>query len=223
MPYPNWEGKTRHWTQEKVIFGLRVASIAIVGHLPCNDCVYASMRVGHMDWPTSHRVLEYFGSMGRGWLIAGVDKSRVSLNQVDWIPEEENYLKEHAGEKTITKIADELRRSPGAIKRRLHDIGIKARDNQGYLSAAQLAQYFNCPVHRVRDSLRAGEIPGRFDKLRTRWEIDLVKLSEENKAMLMAPKKTYTSIPPDVGDYYKRRILGQTTFHHRAERVLLTT
>ena len=220
MPYANWTGgHNRFWTRERVLTGLQLAGVGIVGPLPCSDSSYNEIKMGHLDWPTTHRILEYFGSMARAWLAAGFPKARVSLRNIDWLPEEIAYLKERAGDKTLKQIADYLRRSRGAVKRHLYDLDIKARDNQGYLSAAQVAQYFNCPYHRVRAALLSHEIPGRIDKVRNRWRVDLIKLSAENKAMLTAPKKTYTSTPPDLGDYEKRYGIKRTSINGKVERV----
>jgi len=224
MPYPNWIGShNRFWTREKVLEGLAAAGQSISGPLPCCDRTYNEIKTGRLDWPTTHRILEYFGSMARAWLAAGFPKDRISLRNIAWIPEEIVYLKEYAGDKTLKQIAAYLRRSRDAVKHRLYELDIKARDNQGYLSAAQVAQHFNCPYHRVRDGLLAGELPGSLDKVRNRWRVDLIKLSAENKAMLMAPKRTYTTFPPDLGNYYQRHRIKRTIINGKLERVPAVT
>lgn len=206
MPFPNCIGNKRLWTREKVIEGLQLAAKVIEGELPCKDAAYNQIKKGHLDWPTSHRVLEFFGSMARGWLAAGAPRSRVSLNNIAWLPEEEIYLKEYAGEKTIAEIATALRRTYSAVKTRLNkNIGIRARDNQGFFSAAELSKEYGCPYHRVRTALAEGKILGKFDYRRNRWQVNLAKLTPEANAILKAPKvNSYKNSAPDLGDYYKR-------------------
>jgi hypothetical protein len=220
MPFANWKGgHNLFWTRERVISGLAIAATSFNGTLPCSDKEYNKFKKGHMDWPTSTRVYFYFRSMSRGWLAAGVDKNRVTLKNIRWLSEEETYLKEHAGEKTLKRIASDLCRSYDSVKRRLYDIGIIARDNPGYLSAAQVAQYYNCPYQRVRDALLTGVIPGKIDRVRNRWRVDLIELSPENKAMLLAPKKTHKSSRTDLGDYEKRHGLKRELANGRTVRV----
>ncbi|MBA7687307.1 hypothetical protein ES703_95768 [subsurface metagenome] len=206
MAFPNYIGKKRLWTREKVLAGLMRAASKIQGRLPCRDAAYNKIKKGHLDWPTSHRVLEFFGSMARGWLAAGAPKTRISLKNIDWTPAEETYLKEHAGEKTLEEIAAYLRRSYGGVKTRLNkNVGISARGNQGFFSAAELAKEYGCPYHRVRTALAEGKIPGKFDQCRNRWQVDLIELTPAAKAILEAPKlHSYKNSPTDLGDYYYR-------------------
>ena len=201
----NHMGNKRFWTREKVLVGLAEASAEIRGPLPCCDGVYSQLKSGRLDWPTSHRILEYFGSMARAWLAAGVHRSRVSLKNVDWAPEEDLYLKEHAGKKTLAEIGAHLLRSAASVRTRLNkNLGIHARDNQGLFSAAELAKEYKCPYHRVREALRGKEILGRFDRARHRWQVNLAKLTPAAVAILKAPKRTYKNSPTDMGDYYER-------------------
>lgn len=205
MPFPNWTGRTRLWTRENVIAGLQVAAREIYGPLPCYNTRYNQLKKGRLNWPTSHRILEYFGSMARGWLAAGAPMSRVSMRNLDWLPEEQEYLLEYAGTKTLESIAKELRRSYGACRKELQKHGIRARDNEGYLSSAQLAKELTCSCDRLRRFLNAGRIPGaKFDNVRNRWKIDPFSINPELEAALKAPRKTHNTWPLDIGDYYAR-------------------
>lgn len=206
MAFPNCIGNKRLWTRGKVLAGLVRAASEIQGQLPCGDAAYNEIKKGHLDWPTSHRVLEFFGSMARGWLAAGAPKTRISLKNIDWTPAEDAYLKEHAGNKTLEQIAAHLRRTYGGVKARLNIyLGISARGNQGFFSAAELAKEYGCPYHRVRTALAEGKIHGKFDRCRNRWQVDLARLTPTAKAILEAPKlHSYKNSPPDLGDYYQR-------------------
>jgi len=210
MPFPNYMGRERLWTREKVLEGLRLAAELLRGQLPCSDRDYNLVKKGHMDWPTSRRVLEYFGSMARGWLAAGAPRKRVTLGNIDWEPSETGYLLEMAGGFTLETIARHLRRSYGGCRRRLYKLGLTARANQGYCSAAEISKLYECPYHRVCRLLAAGTIRGWYDHKRNRWQVDLIHITAAEEALLRAPKGTHKRTPTDLGDYYQRYGLKRT-------------
>ena len=210
MPFANnanWIGShKRFWTREKVIAGLQLAAQQIRGPLPCLDRAYSHVKgTNHLDWPPPHRILEYFGSMARGWLAAGVLRRRVSMRNLDWSQEEVQYLLDHAGEQTIKDIGKHLLRSYGACRKELQKHGVRARDNEGFVSAQQLAKELPCSCDRLRRFLNAGKIPNAtFDMVRNRWKIDPLNIDPDLEAALKAPRKTHNSWPLDVGDYHAR-------------------
>lgn len=204
MTFPNNHGNKRLWTRQVVLSSLRLAAHIIRGPLPCCDASYNRIKKGRLDWPTSHRIFEYFGSMAWAWIAAGASRKRVRMDNVDWLPEEEELLELRAGFDTLEEIGARLRRSQGACRRRLYMMGIKARDNQGYLSAAQLSQELNCSCHRLRRMLAAGIILGYYDEKHNRWNVDIGDISEEFKELLTAPRRTHKTWPLDRGDYYQR-------------------
>ena len=212
MPFPNFHGRKRWWTRDRVLIALAQAMDEIQGPLPCVDRNWSHMKKGRLDWPTSSKVLEYFGSMARAWLAAGAPRERVTLRNLDWLSQEDEYLLEHAGIKTLRDIARDLLRSYQSVRCRLaKNLGITARANQGFLSAAELAREYQCPYHRVRCALRAGPIKGHFDKVRNRWQVDLKELTAEGEAILKTPKlHSYKRTPPDLGNYYERYGLKRT-------------
>ena len=215
MPFPNWIGRKRLWTKERVIAGLTTAAGEIEGPLPCLDASYSRIKKGHLDWPVAARVLGYFGAMARGWLAAGEPMSRVSLHNVPWTEEERTYLLEYAGNHTLKRIAQKLGRSYGAMRGQLRIIKIASRHNQGYLSAAELAKEYNCSCHRIRQALAEGKIKGRYDRLRNRWQINLKDLTPEAKEILTRPKRTHKTCATDLGDYYSRFRLKRTIIDGR--------
>lgn len=214
MPYPNWIGRKRFWTRERVIQGLKIAAASIDGPLPCSDKIYNTMKKGRLTWPTATRIFFYFDSMPRGWLAAGADPDRVSLFNSPWLPEEDEYLLDNAGKLTLNTIAKKLHRSYPAVRARLNKFyHIKSRHNLGFFSAAEVAKEFQCPCHRVRDALNRGDIRGRFDRRRNRWEVDVRRLTEAEKAILTPPKRTHKNSPTDMGDYYRRHGLRRTNIN----------
>ena len=204
MPFPNWIGRKRLWTKEKVIAGLVAAAGEIEGPLPCLDASYSRIKKGHLDWPVATRVLEYFGAMARGWLAAGEPMTRISLHNVPWTEDEREFLFRHAGNYTLKRIARRLGRSYGAVRGQLRIARITSRQNQGFMSAAEIAKEFDSPYSRVCRMLKTGKIKGRYDRSRNRWEVDPVAITPDVVILLLRPKGTHKSWPTDRGDYYSR-------------------
>jgi len=205
MPFPNYIGKKRFWTRERVETALTLVSREIKGTLPCCDAVYTRLKGGRLDWPTAHRVLEYFGSMARAWRAVGAPMSRVTMRNLVWLPEEKEYLLDHAGKVTLSAIAKRLGRSYPAVRKELQTFHIRARDNEGYLSAAQMAKELHCSYDRLRRFLRAGMFEGAtFDGVRNRWKIEPAFISPDLRSLLTEPRETHKTWPTDVGDYYAR-------------------
>ena len=215
MPFPNWIGKKRLWTKERVIAGLVAASGEIKGPLPCLDASYSRLKKGRLDWPTARRILEYFGAISRGWLAAGVSMKRVSFHNVPWTEEEREYLLHYAGRYALERIARKLGRSYGGARGQLRIMKVKSRHNQGFLSAADIAKEFDSPCHRVRNMLSTGRIKGRYDRVRNRWEVDPVAITPEVIILLTAPKITHKTWPTDKGDYYSRHGLCRRIIEDR--------
>lgn len=204
MPFPNWQGRKRLWTEEKVISALAEAIKQTKGPLPCRDDLYNKIKKGKLDWPPSARILKYFHSMARAWLAAGAPRRRVRLFNIDWTEEEKEYLLEHAGTYTLKRIARDLIRTYGAVRGELRSVGIASRHNQGFMSAAEIAKEYDCPYHRVCHMLSARILRGRYDRKRNRWRVDPGTISAKIETLLRAPKVTHKSSVTDRGDYYQR-------------------
>jgi hypothetical protein len=181
----------------------------IAGPLPCHDAEWSAYKKGRLDLPPASRVLEYWHSLARAWLHAGADPARVKLHNQDWTEAEDEYLLEHAGDKTLEAIAGYLHRSYSAVRSRLNkEHGVHARNNQGFLSAAELAKQYHCSCHRIREALKTGEMKGTFDKKRNQWLIDPADIAlPEFQSLLHRPRRTHKTWPVDVGDYSQRHNL----------------
>lgn len=204
MAFPNCIGNKRWWTRERVLDGLKRAAAAIDGPLPCNDAEYAAIKKGHLDWPVATRVLQFFGGMARGWAAAGAPMSRLDFNNLSWIAEEDLYCLERAGIDTLPQIAAHLGRSRDAVHRHLLNLHITARGNQGFFSAAEFCQEFDVGYDRVCRFLKAATLPGSYDAIRNRWEIDSSLVTKAQWKALRAPRGTHKSGPVDHGDWAKR-------------------
>ena len=209
-------GKQVYWTPERVLEGLRLAA-AELNPLPTSSDAYNRLKKGRMDWPTAKKVLEYFGAMARGWLAAGIPRRRVHLTDSRWTEVEDEYLLTMAGSIRLVDIARALNRSYQAVRVRVGSkgFGLKARQNQGYLTAAEMAKEYHCSYHRLLDLLTKGVVKGRYRPKLHRWEIDPADVRDEIVSLLRLPKRTYKRTPPDYGDYYQRygirRINGKRT------------
>lgn len=205
MPFPNWIGKKRFWTRERVLISLAEAIVQIKGPLPCSDDPWYKIKRGRLDLPPASRIYFYFHSMGRAWLAAGAPMSRVSLFNTPWAKEEDEYLLERAGLSTLEAIGKRLGRGYGSVKARLNKTHhVRARVNQGFFCAAELSKEFQCPYQRVRDALAKRKIEGFFDHQRHQWQVDLKDLTEEALAILSKPKRTHKTSITDLGNYRER-------------------
>jgi len=198
-------GKQVYWTPERVLEGLRLAA-AELDPLPTSSDVYNRLKRGRMEWPTSEKVREYFGAMARGWLAAGVSRRRVQLTNSDWTAAEDEYLLTMAGAIRLVDVARALNRSYQAVRVRVGSkgFGLRARQNQGYLTAAEMAKEYRCSYHRLLGLLAKGVVKGRYRLKLHRWEIDVADVTDEIASLLREPRRTHKTTPPDVGDYYQR-------------------
>lgn len=210
----------RYWTPERVIQGLKEAMSSIKGPLPCSDNAYNKIKKGRFDWPSTIRIYEYHHSMARAWLAAGAPRSRVSLKNIKWSPQEDAYLLDKAGIEKLGTIAKKLCRSYGSVKFRLNkNHHVSARENQGFLSAAGISKIYNCPCHRVRNALKNGLINGTFDPVRNMWKVDLADIRVEAEEILKAPKRTHKKYTTDLGDYYRRHNLKRIMIDGKLKRI----
>jgi len=192
----------------------------IKGKLPCDDRSYNKVKVDRYEWPPVMRILEYHHSVARAWLAAGAPKNRVSLRNIKWTPEEDSFLLDHAGNMKLKDIARRLCRSYQSTRARLNKYHrLKARQNQGFVSAAELAKLYNCSYHRICDALVAGDIPGTYDSVRHAWRIDLINITPDIEKMLMSPKITHKSEPVDLGDYDQRNNFSRKIIDGKVCRV----
>jgi hypothetical protein len=222
MPFGNFHGNKRWWTRERTAAALKAAMAEIQGPLPCSDWAWNAFKKGRLEYPPATRVLEFYKSMARAWLAAGAPQLRVSLRNNDWLPAEDAYLLDHAGTITLAAIARHLGRTYQAARYRLErGLGVTARANQGYVSAAELAQEFKCSYHRIRRAIAAGTIKGFYDKKRNRWQIDMIDLDPGAMAVLKAPKVTHKSKPADLGDYEKRHNIRRKMINGKVVRFKL--
>lgn len=216
---PNMMGAHLFWTEQRTREALKEVAKELK-ILPTSDDLYNTLKKGRFDWPPASYIYRYFQTFPNAWAAAGVGKSRIDKAHAKWTEKEDEYLLDHAGNIKLETIARTLGRSYGSIRGRLrwHN-HLRARHNQGYLSAAELAKYFNCSYHRVRRLLLDGSIKGFRSKIRTEWQVDLVDIDDEARSILSLAKITHKQGPVDVGDYEVRHGLCRRQINGKTQRV----
>lgn len=165
--------RERVWTPERVAAALKAYVRRTTGQLPSGSDQYWRMKSGDPSLPVANMVIEQYGAISRAWLAVGAPKSRVALLGCAWTDEEEAFLLERAGNMTLRDIAKRLHRSWPACKRKLYDLGTRARDAQGYMSGMQVAEEYGCSIHRVYDLIRSGALPAHHPAGKVNiWAID---------------------------------------------------
>jgi hypothetical protein len=195
-----------YWTRPRIVHALRKYAAANPGLLPSSDNEWNRLKKGRLDLPTAGAVLSTWGSMRRAWLAIGAESSRVVALNARWSKTEKAYLLENAGTLTLTRIAKNLNRTYESVKTMIGSkgMGITARANNGYWSAAQLAKEYGCPYNRIQQLLEAGAIPAFRHPRRQSWQIDPADLSPGLIAELRKEKQTHKETPTDLGDYRQR-------------------
>lgn len=207
-PIAGWQvgtGRRTYWTPARVREAMIEIEAAGWGGFPRDPKAYDGIKKGRPTWPTSQAV-RALGGGGRGAWKRALVKAGIEIDgwsDSAWTKADEEYLLENAGLLTLKKIGFNLGRSWAACKRRLYDLGVRARDARGYYTASVLAQEHQIPLKRIYEGLRSGRLIGHRPQGRPYWQIDPESI-EKNLDWLLAPKKTHKSTPPETMDYYKK-------------------
>jgi len=207
---PGW-GRGRppggvYWTKARILAALRRYAAENPGTLPSDDHAWSDLKKGRLDLPTAGAILAIWHRMNAAWLAAGVPRARLKFLGTPWSPKEKAYLLEHAGTLTLTRIGRDLGRSYASVKTMIGSkgMGITARANQGFLSAAQISQEYGAPYHRVCALLQSGALEGSRHPRRMTWLVDPAAITPAVEAELRRLKATHKTRPTDLGDYRKR-------------------
>lgn len=209
------------WTPERIEAALRAYVRRSSGMLPSGSDEYNALKKGDPSLPVAVTVVKRYGGISRAWLAVGAPKARVSFLGDAWTDEEVEYLLEHAGSQTLRQIEKRLHRSWSACKRKLYDLGIRARDAQGYMSASQVAAEYSCPQGRVIRLIERGVLKAHRPAGKTNlWAIDPAD-AKAIEAQLRAPKRTHrpeNGYRTDIGDYRAHYGIRRTVLVPLAER-----
>lgn len=78
-----------------------------------------------------------------------------------WSETEDAYLREHAGEQSVPRLARELRRSEGGVRWRLALLGLSIEELRTDLTATTVAELIGRDIGFVLSRIRRRELPAR--------------------------------------------------------------
>ncbi len=189
------------WTPERIMAAMRQIREEL-GYFPRKVADYLPLKRGRMDWPTdvSIRGLVKNGSRQSdrsAWrnamIKAGLVDDVQNWREGAWSEHDDEYLLEHAGRSTLKRIAFHLGRTYGACRRRLYDLGTRARDARGYYTASVLAQELHVPLGRVTDAIHSGLLDAT-KPLGVYYQIDPESI-ERARPWLTRPRITHKTFP----------------------------
>lgn len=215
---PGWghgkPGEGKYWTPSRVKSALKRYAASNPGPLPTSDHVWNAIKKGRMELPTSASILDLWGTMRFAWLAIGADPTRVKALGTRWSKAEKRFLLDHAGTYTLEQLARRLGRTYASVRTMLgaKGFGIKARENQGYMSALVVAKEYGCSYNRLLQLLNDGAVKGTYSLKLHRWLIDPAD-AEGAKSLLTAPKRTHVTTPPDIGNYREKYGIRRLAVH----------
>lgn len=175
------------WSRDACLHFLAEHIANSTGPLPIHD--YNELTKGR-NLPPSQVLRRHFKFIRAAWIEAGAPDERLAHGDApDWTQEEDDYLREHAGDLTRKQIARRLGRTDGAVKTRANKVlGIHFRKNAGYMSATALANRLGIDPTRVLAAINSGALKAR--KIRgvaNRWDIDPLDVKPGIFDQLTAP------------------------------------
>lgn len=119
---------------------------------------YERLKAGDSRFPSVKVIITLFGGLRSSLAIVG-DNSRTQLL---WTREEDDFLRERAGTMTIRTMARRLRRSYLATRHRMFHLRISHKDNDGRLTAKELANELGIHPDTVVRRVRKGTYKGQL-------------------------------------------------------------
>lgn len=167
-----YKSKTRrrtYWTRERVIEGMKIF-YRDFGFCPTDQGKWAkhqqhtgrdpngnpSNRGWHQKYPSYASIFNFFASMRDAWRAAGFE---VDHGFEEWSAIEDWFIIESAGILPRTEVAEILKRSVVAIKRRLYDLGRITCNNRWGVSVSRAANLVGVSESTLRKYLDRGIIP----------------------------------------------------------------
>lgn len=130
----------------------------------------------HQKYPSSNAVLNFFPSFRQAWTAAGFDVDR---SWEEWTAMEDWFVLESVGILPRSEVAQILKRSAPAIKRRLYDLGDIRSYNRWGVTLTHAAELMNLSQSCIKKYLDYGIIPFlKGNKLFYLNPADLLKIDE---------------------------------------------
>lgn len=183
------QGRREWWTRERVILGLQRfyedrgycplsteeynAATAYTGRDPAGR---QSLLPHHKRYPSFYAVLKFFKTFRSAWSAAGCDVDRAFE---EWTAIEDWFVLETVGIMPRSEVAEILKRSMPAIKRRLYDLGEIRSYNRWGITLTHAEKLMGLSQQVVRKYLDHGIIPYlKGNKLYYLNPADLLKVEE---------------------------------------------
>jgi hypothetical protein len=183
---------TTWWTQERVLKGMR-RFYEDFGYCPTDQGAYArhaqftgidpvtgkhSNLGWHQKYPSANTILRHFATLREAWEAAGFE---VNHSNLEWKPIEDWFIIESCGILPREEVAQMLKRSAPAVKRRLYDLGRFTAKTRWGITLSGAAHLLGVAEGIVRRYLDHGVIPFfRGYKLIYLNPADLTKIEEVN-------------------------------------------
>jgi len=157
------------WTRERVILGAK-RFYADFGFCPTNDLDYTAKqaftgklnngRISSRGWdakyPSIFAVYKHFSSLREMWTAAGHDMNK---HWQEWSEMEDWFVIESCGILPRTEVAEILKRTAPAVKRRLYDLGRIHANSRWGISMSHAAELMNISNSVITKYLRKGIVP----------------------------------------------------------------
>ncbi len=185
-------GKQRNrtwWTRERVLLGLQ-RFYKDFGFTPTDQAKYMhhqqftgrdpygrKSNLGwHQKYPSHASIAKYFATMREAWTAAGFDVDR---SFEEWTAMEDWFVLESVGILPRSEVAEILKRTGPAIKRRLYDLGDIRSYNRWGITLTHAEKLMGLPAAVLRKYLDLGIIPYlKGNKLYYLNPADLLKVDE---------------------------------------------
>lgn len=162
---------SKYWTKERVINGL-IQFRKDFGFCPTSTEKYQQYQqftgvdhqgrksnLGwHQKYPSSNSVLDVFPTFRKAWTAAGFGHE-IDTGYEPWSETEDWFIVESAGILPRTEVAEILKRTVPAIKRRLYDMGqLRVRDRWGF-SLTKAGELLGLNDSHLRKYINHGVLP----------------------------------------------------------------
>lgn len=181
---------TEYWTRDEIVRGLKrfyedFKECPLEYHKYHEKAKFAGRyTVGGVEktdgaynkYPSAPTILKYFRSMRNAWTAAGYD---VDQHFEPWSPDEDWFILESVGVLPRSEVAEFLKRTEPAIKRRLYDLGRNNSRNRWGIPISGAAAKLGLGEHVLRKYINYGIIPYfRGNKCFYLNPADLLKIKE---------------------------------------------
>lgn len=161
--------RVAYWTRERVILGLR-RFYEDFGYMPTSTNEYQSRRrftgrtrdgklslqAWHQKYPSIYGVAKYFKTLREAWTAAGFN---IDKGNEEWSPMEDWFIVETCGILPREEVANYIRRSVPAVRRRLYDLGRITAHTRWGLTLSRAAHEIGIAEYILRRYLEHGTIP----------------------------------------------------------------